>query len=322
MSDKTNDLLAPVVLFVYNRPAHTLQTLEALEANELSAASILYIYADGPKENDSASNLDRINETRTVIRKRKWCSQVYIIESAVNKGLANSVIDATTEVVNKYGKVITLEDDVICSKYFLNFMNEGLRRYGENTKVYMVAGYIFPLNKIKAKGSSFFLPLTTTQAWGTWKRAWGNFDPLASGYEALKTNNKLRKAFNLDDSFDYASMLIQQMETDTINSWAIRWWWTVFKKNGLVLYPDKSLVKNIGWDNSGTHSGNENPFEDENWNESYFLKNFPTKVSIDLVHLKLLKSYLLKINQNNKIEFDFYLSLKKKFHNIKRKLEL
>ena len=118
MPGDSNALLAPVVLFVYNRPWHTQQTLEALEANELAKSSVLFIYADGPKENATATDLNKIKETRAVIRKNKWCNEVFIVESPVNKGLANSVIDATTEVVNKYGSIITLEDDVISSTYF------------------------------------------------------------------------------------------------------------------------------------------------------------------------------------------------------------
>src|SRR6185312_11202573 len=138
-----------------------------------------------------------------------------------------------------------------------------------------VSGYFFSISGIKHSNSAFFLPLTTTQAWATWKRAWDVFDPLALGYEKLKTNAPLRKAFNLDDSYDYTSMLIHQMEGQDISSWAIRYWWTMFNLKGVVLYPDQSMIKNIGWDGSGVHSGNMNPYLNTHWDENYKIDNYP-----------------------------------------------
>jgi len=315
VNDNSLTALAPIVLFVYNRPWHTLQTLEALSQNAEAKESDLYIYADGPKESASAEDLQKIQETRTIIRQKQWCRNVYFVESDFNKGLADSVITGTTEIVNKYESVITLEDDVIVSQYFLAYMNKGLEKYRDADSVYMVAGYIFPVKKIKQKHSSFFLPLTSTQAWGTWKRAWDHFDPLAGGFEVLKTNQELRSRFNLDNSFDYSSMLMQQMETNSISSWAIRWWWTVFKKNGIVLYPDKSLVKNIGWDNSGSHSGHINPFEHTKWDCNYSIDIFPNSIDNNCVNFKYLKVYLANINNTQKNNlFNLIGFLKKKLN--------
>src|SRR5476651_1758025 len=118
--------LAPIVLFVYNRPWHVEQTLNALAANELAAESELYIYADGPKDNADAITLENIQKTREIIRKKKWCNEVYIIERSKNLGLQASIIEGVTTVVNNYGKVIVLEDDIITSPYFLQYMNDAL----------------------------------------------------------------------------------------------------------------------------------------------------------------------------------------------------
>lgn len=314
--------LAPIILFVYNRPWHTLQTLEALAKNELAEESVLYIYADGAKGNATAEDLDQIAETRTIIRKKEWCKKVTIIESETNKGLADSVIRGTTDIVNKYGKVITLEDDVVTSKYFLKFMNEALDKYSENNEIFMVGGYNFPVKEIKSINSSFFIPLTSTQAWGTWKRAWTIFDINASGYEELKTNDILRKSFNLGGIYDYSGMLFKQMEDQNISSWAIKWWWSVFKKNGLVLYPDKSLIKNIGWDATGRHSGKNNPYFDADWSEDYFINKFPETIRSDEQKFNLIKTYITKqiqqpilIRKSKQVNFvkNIFLKIKNKF---------
>jgi len=42
------------------------------------------------------------------------------------------------------------------------------------------------------------------------------------------------------------------------NSWAIRWDASCLIHNKLNLYPNKSLIKNIGQDGTGEHRGNSN----------------------------------------------------------------
>ena len=118
--------LAPIVLFVYNRPLFLRQTLEALSCNELADQSELFIYADGPKINADITQLERIREVRAILREKQWCKKVTIRESEKNKGLADSIVGGVTEVVNERGRVIVIEDDVVTSKYFLRFMNDSL----------------------------------------------------------------------------------------------------------------------------------------------------------------------------------------------------
>ena len=110
--------LAPIILFVYNRPWHTEKTLEALMGNDRADQSTLYIYADGAKENSSQNQLDKIRKVREVIRKKQWCKEIHILESNENKGLAESIILGVTSIVNRYDQVIVLEDDLITSKHF------------------------------------------------------------------------------------------------------------------------------------------------------------------------------------------------------------
>jgi len=282
--------LSPIVLFVYKRPSHTLQTLNALMQNELADQSVLYIYADGPKVDADKETLHKINETRQIIKGTQWCKEVIIYEKETNSGLADSIINGVTEIVNKYGSVIVLEDDIISSKTFLTYMNEALARYENENRIMQVSGHMFPIS-IKASEKAILLPLTTSWGWGTWQRAWTQFDPFAKGYGALKENKSLSFKFDLDGSYPYTKMLIQQMEENTLSSWAIRWWWTVFEKNGLGLFPDKSLIQNIGFDGSGVHSGSKNLFKDPNWITSYRIKNFPCLIDVNITEYLILKKY-------------------------------
>ena len=133
---------APIVLFVYNRIEHTKITIEALKNNIYADESDLYIFSDGPK-NEGA--FEKVNEIRKILRNISGFRNVYIIEREKNYGLADNIISGVTEIVNKYKKVIVLEDDIVTSKYFLKFMNDSLDRYENNNEVMSVSGYISPI---------------------------------------------------------------------------------------------------------------------------------------------------------------------------------
>ncbi|MBI4947284.1 MAG: class I SAM-dependent methyltransferase [Bacteroidetes bacterium] len=287
-----NSILAPIVLFVYNRPWHTKQTLEALTKNELADESILYVFADGLKNGVSENEKSKIAEVRNIVVEKRWCKEIILIESAKNKGLANSVIEGVTEIINKYGKIIVIEDDLVTAKEFLRYMNEALNKYEQEEKVMQISGHCFPAKNIKKKNSCFFLPMTTSWGWATWKRAWNQFDAKATGYEILKTDKLAEKKFNLDNSYPLSDMLFKQMETNEIDSWAIRWWWSVAKEKGFVLFPDRSLVKNIGFDTEGTHTKESNPFLLKDFNVNYGIKKFPDKVRTDESSFCEIKKYL------------------------------
>jgi hypothetical protein len=250
--------LAPIALFVYNRPSHTRKTLEHLMANNLAGKSSLFIFSDGPKINASPEDIVKISEVRRVIREKKWCGEVTIRESKTNAGLANSIISGVTQLVREHGKVIVLEDDLLTSRFFLDYMNTALVTYQDEAKVMQVCGYTFPI-ETSGLNETFFLRLTSSWGWGTWDRAWKHFEEDAR----VQYNNfpqSMIHSFNLNGAYNYYSFFKSQLDK-RIDSWAIRWYCNVFLLNGLCLYPSSSLVFNCGNDNSGVHSGKTNIFD-------------------------------------------------------------
>ncbi|HSH65918.1 MAG TPA: glycosyltransferase family 2 protein, partial [Bacteroidia bacterium] len=217
--------------------------------------------------------------------------EVIIIESNVNNGLANSVINGVTEVFTKHDKIIVLEDDLITARNFLRYMNAALNKYTPSAQVMEIAGFSFEANGIVKNNASFFLPITTSWGWGTWKRVWNKFDIRAIGYEKLKTDIQLKARFDMDDSYPYSRMLIQQMETTSIDSWAIRFWWHVFKNNGITLFPDQSLIKNIGYGTDGTHTSGNDPFPVNNFDLFYSIDNFPCEIKVNEGFYSHIKHY-------------------------------
>jgi hypothetical protein len=238
-------VLAPIIIFVYNRPEHTRLTLEALSNNELANESDLFIFADGEKEKTDKTEKDNVKEVRKLIREKKWCKNVTIIESEHNKGLAKSIIEGVTETVNKYDRVIVLEDDLITSPYFLKFMNENLELFKSHQYVYSVNGYMFPITTDKKE--NILLPYTSTWGWATWKEKWAVFEYEMPQKNLIINNKFLTQRFNLAD-YPYTSML-----NAGNNSWGIRWYYHVFIRNGLGVFPTISLVQNIGFDGTGVN---------------------------------------------------------------------
>jgi len=246
--------LAPIVLFVYNRPEHTRLTIEALKKNDLATESDLFIYSDSAK-----TELDNFNvsEVRNYIKGVSGFKSLKIIERSSNLGLAKSVISGVSDIINEYGRIIVLEDDLITSAQFLKYMNNMLNVYKKEQYIYSICGYNHPqsLMKIpqKYKFDIYLNPRAGSWSWATWKDRWQKADWDVSNYEEFLKDKSLQKAFNFGGE-DMSSMLIKQMDGE-LDSWAIRWCYTLFKYNAFCVYPRISYVNNIGHDGSGVHCG-------------------------------------------------------------------
>ena len=240
--------LAPVAIFAYRRPAHLRATLETLMDCEGFGDSPIVIHCDGPADEQQR---DAVEATKAVARQMLGEKAEYRF-SETNLGLSKSIIVGVSNVVERYGRVIVVEDDLAVAPGFLAYMNKALDRYAGADTVYQVSGYQYQVSEFKNRQSALFLPLTVSWGWGTWKRAWDQLDPLATGWEALKDDKATRRRFNFGGAYDYARMLERQMNGQS-DSWAIRWYWTVFRNHGKVLFPPHSLVRNNGFDGSGTH---------------------------------------------------------------------
>lgn len=258
--------LAPVLLFTYNRPSHTRQTLEALMNNELCNETELYIFSDGYKDK---SDKNEVFKVRKIIHSINGFKKISIKENPHNIGLAKNIIDGVTSIVNEFGKVIVLEDDLITAPHFLTFMNEALDKFENEEKIGHVHGFCYPINGLP---ESFLIKWIGSWGWATWKRAWDKFNP--DGQELLNEimSRKLDRQFDFNRKYPYTRMLKRQVNGEN-NSWAIRWNATLFLYNMLSLNAGRSLVQNIGFDGSGVHSGSD---------EIYRTELFKGKLNIDI----------------------------------------
>jgi len=274
---------APIAFFAYKRPEQTFRSLVSLANNSGAAESELFIYCDGPK---ASHDEVAVRQTRQVARDRQWCRQVHIIEQATNRGLARSVIDGVTRLVEEFGRVIVLEDDLLVARGFLDYVNRALGQYESVEHVLQISGHMFHIHDRSSEHDAFFMPMVTSWGWATWKRAWRLFDPRATGYAALKHDEDLRDKFDLNGSYPYSAMLLAQMAGE-IDSWAIRWWWSVFRNHGLSLYPKTSLIRNIGFQTGATNTkGPDIYYNDPCWSEDNVVALLPEKVEVNRVNFE------------------------------------
>lgn len=241
--------LAPIALFVYNRPEHTRRTLSFLKQNLLADESRLFIFSDGAKDK---GQYGKVAEVREIIRSVEGFKSVHVVERQSNMGLAGSIIDGVTMLTGKYGKVIVFEDDLISSPYTLKYFNDALRRYENEERVMHIGAYMYPL-KGEHLPQSFFYRAASSWGWATWERAWKHFEPdidtIISRFDADKKGR-----FSIDWTMNFWKQ-VREFKRGKNNSWAIRWYASVFLNNGLTLNPSSSLINNIGHDGTGIHSG-------------------------------------------------------------------
>jgi putative methyltransferase (TIGR04325 family) len=308
-------MLAPIALFVYNRPWHTLQTLGALKNNVLAKDSILYIFADGAKPNATEADLKNIADIKLIIKKEKWAKEVLIFEKNINIGLANSIISGVNFVLETHGNVIVLEDDILVSPFFLQYMNDGLQMYKEEKKVASIHAYNYPIENAQLS-ETFFVKGADCWGWATWKDRWNIFERDASKLMGELTRMNLINEFDIDGTYPYSKMLQDQID-GKLDSWAIRWYASAFLQNMFTLYPKKSLIYNIGIDNSGTHSGGTDIVNNRNWNSKALVKI--EKINIitnNEFALYLWKNYFA--NSNKLIEIPIKKNKLKQLFNFRR----
>ena len=281
-----NIIKAPIALFVYNRPLHTRNTVEALLQNAEAKESDLIIYSDAAKTN--ISDL-QVNETRAYIRSISGFKSVLIIEHSENLGLAKSIMDGVTTLCAEYGRVIVLEDDLVVSPRFLNYMNNALNQYNDVEKVMQIAGYMFPMKAgDEIHDDAIFLPFISSWGWATWQRAWKHYDASARYFKKLSLDSKLKRQFDLDGNYKYFRMLEAQ-QRGKIESWAIRWYLSVFFENGLVLYPAKTLVSNNGFDGSGVNCAVSTIVE-KAIDVNFEVRNFSNNIELSTEYYKVIKN--------------------------------
>ena len=250
--------------------------------------SDLFVFCDGPKNEANSKTHEAIKQVRALVKSKSWCKTVTVYESESNKGLANSIVEGVTQIVNQFGKIIVLEDDIVTARGFLRYMNEALDLYEHEDNVMHIGSYLPYTNSYKKLPETFLSRFMSCWGWATWKSSWqrANFDTREL-YEQLN-NPKVRYDFNLEGVLNFHEQLENNIN-GSIHTWAIKWFASIFLCNGLCLYPSHSLTKNIGFDGTGENCNLLDVKERESGRD--FIKVSKIKIEESSVGKRYLKRY-------------------------------
>ncbi len=235
---------APVALFVYNRADNTRRTLEALSRNTLASETQVYVFSDGGKDDASWK---QVNEVRKVVSEfAKAFARFQLIARPENIYLERNITEGIAQVFEEHDRIIVLEDDIVTSPYYLQYMNEAFDLYRDEPRVMHVAGFT---NLSLPETPFYFTPHMSGWGWGTWKDRWnGHFQHYKTREEALEglTAEDL-------DRIQYGGVFrcLQSLDKRPI-PWDICWELAIYRAHGLCLTPGQTMVKNIGLQ-QGTH---------------------------------------------------------------------
>lgn len=282
-------MLAPILLFAYNRPRHLQHTVEALAHNPLAQESELFVFSDGARTEDDRKDVELV---RSYIHTIEGFKTVHRIERDRNYGLAANIIDGVTDIVNRYGRVIVLEDDLVTAPSFLQFMNDALDTYADEPRVGHIQAYDFTQNPRLPE--TFLIKFTGSWGWATWQRAWQHFNP--DGQYLLNELHRrhLTRRFDFNGKYGFTRMLRRQVEGKN-NSWAIRWNASLFLQDILSLNVGRSLVQNEGFDGSGTHCGADHLYEARLYKERLRVEKI-SPVTENLEARKIFERYYARTN--------------------------
>ena len=268
---------APIIIFAFNRPKALRNVVCSLLQNTEARESDLYIFVDGARLHKDGE-LKEVELVREYVISITGFKTLHYTFSEVNKGLGASIIDGVSEVINRYGKVIVLEDDLCVQPNFLAFMNQGLKYYEKVKGVFSICGYN---NKIKIpkdyKADAYIYNRSSSWGWATWKDRWDTIDWKLEPFDIYKSKARAFCCWAGSDAWK----MLNDWHKGKNNSWAIRFVFAQFLQNKKCVNPCYSLINNRGFDGQGTNCKSWSRFKFEL--ESTGKKNFvwPTQLSIN-----------------------------------------
>lgn len=244
---------APIVMFVYNRADHFVRTYNALAACAQAKETELFIFSDGAKSPDGERKIADVRAAVHSVENNGDFKSVTVIESETNKGLAASVIAGVTQIAEKYGRVIVVEDDCVASPYFLDYMNKSLDFYESDKNVGCISGYA-PLISMPDdyKKDVFAAYRSCSCSWAIWKDRWEGVDWELKDFSDFCSSPALIRRLNANGSDRFIRLYRQTKGNGS--SWSVRFGAHLVKKNLFTVYPRYSYISNIGCDESGVHS--------------------------------------------------------------------
>lgn len=239
---------APLAIFCFKRLDTLKATLASLEKCRNFREYRIFIFSDQARP-DVPGESAKVENVRAFLRSWSCGKACELIFQDFNLGLRKSISLGVTKLVQEHGDVIVLEDDIVVSPVFLDYMQTGLDKFRNNDAVWQISAYFTPTRKKRLDPG--FLRVPSCWGWATWSRAWKHYsDNLEELLDSIPEDRI--SDFNINSSYDYLGAL-QRNKNGTQNTWHVRWYAAMFRAHALALYPGLSLTKNIGFSPEGTN---------------------------------------------------------------------
>ena len=308
--------LAPIILFTYNRLDHTKEVLNSLIKNNLAKDSIIYIYCDGIKANatnkDKAKNKKLVEFLEDFKSRCKDFNKINLSIKDKNMGLADSIINGVSEVITIHKKAIVLEDDIVVSPVFLDYMNESLNQYENETKIWSINSWSYPIDS-NDLDDCYFWRIPHCWGWATWENRWKLYK---RDIKWVKENfNKFDiEEINLKNYANYFGDFILNKK-GKIKTWAIFFYCLAYKHKALSLTPSTSYIHQIGLDGSGIHcSSSEEVFNSKTINTKFPIA-YPQEIKVPTLALQRIYAF------NKSLKLPLIARIKRKLKTISKKLK-
>lgn len=244
--------MSPVVLIIFNRPGHTAQALRAIQN---ARPERLFVVADGPRSGNEL-DVDLCAQARELLKYVDWPCVIERNYSVENLGLKKRVITGLNWVFQQVEEAVILEDDCIASLDFFGFCDNLLMRYRNDERVWCISGSNFQNGQSHGEASYYFSKYPHCWGWATWRRAWKEFSGCIPFWSQWRESSEWISFMSDPRERHYWQEIFNTSHAGEIASWAYPWTASVWKAGGLTAIPQVNLVRNIGFDDSGTHTKN------------------------------------------------------------------
>lgn len=247
-------MYAPIIIFVYNRPERLCKLVESLSKNPEAIKSEVYFFSDGAKNEAAKSKVEEVRRYIDKISKLKLFKQVHVFKSKKNKGLAASIIDGVSMVMERHGNAIIIEDDNVLASDFLDYMNRGLEYYRNDPQIWAISGFSRKMNFPEGYNHDIYImQRISSYTWASWSDRWNKTEwDIGKFYPKFLWNKKKRKEF--DECGADRSLMLDAQVCNKVNSWAIRFEYSMILNGMYSVQPCISRSLCNGNDGSGTHS--------------------------------------------------------------------
>lgn len=243
----------PILVIFWNRPALLAGLMEILAKLQPQR---LYLASDGPRFSDFA-NHELVNRCRSLAdQSLVWPVDVQRRYWGENLGCRRGVAAAIDWFFEQEPEGIILEDDVHPDASFFPYMQELLARYRDDERVGSISSHHFHRQPPGAASSYRFSIYNHCWGWGSWRRAWAQYDYSLCSWPAFRDQGLLTGLG--DQRFQrYWTRILNATARGEIDTWDFAWTYSHWKAGMLSCVPDRCLVENAGFGPDATHTNAE-----------------------------------------------------------------